>query len=98
MEKRSLIDSLELTRSGTVRLRLLKQIIDSDKVLLSEPHRAELPAQMGLGEALDMIDASLVSIGYPAISGDDRSWLGAVFGGTPAQPPHKKAKPQDTVA
>ena len=68
IEKRTIIDQIEITRNGVVRLRLDKQLVDGEKVLKSEYHRAGFEPGADLNIAIQTINNHLVALGEVEVS------------------------------
>ncbi len=72
MEKRTVLDRIEMHSDGTIRVRLLKQIADcSGEVVFSEPHRLLLTPLSDPGEQKRALDEHLGRMGFPALGSPD---------------------------
>lgn len=70
MEKRTVLDRIEIEADGTVFLRLLKQIVDGE-VLRSEPHRSVVYPSVSVSDQIAAVNAHLAQMGWPEIPADD---------------------------
>jgi hypothetical protein len=70
MEKRTVLDRIEIEADGTVFLRLLKQIVDGE-VLRSEPHRYVVCPSVSVSDQIAAVNAHLAQMGWPEIPADD---------------------------
>ena len=74
MEKRTVLDRIEIESDGTVFMRLLKQIVDGE-VLWSDPHRSVVYPAVLLSDQLATVNVHLAQMGWPEISADDATRL-----------------------
>lgn len=67
MGKQVVLDVVEVTRSGSVRVKWAKQRLEDDgTVFFSEPHRTEeMPIDSDLGLVASAVNAHLVAMGWP---------------------------------
>jgi hypothetical protein len=70
--QRTIIDQIELTRGGTVQLRLARQVVVNDTVLTSEYHRAALEPGTDLEAAIPVIHDHLRQLGSAEV--DPQEW------------------------
>lgn len=56
---------------GTIRISVLKQIVDGDQVITVEPHRITIGPADDLNSIIAANSADLIQQGYPAIDMDD---------------------------
>jgi hypothetical protein len=59
LERRTIIDQIEIRRDGTVHVRLAKQVIDGEEVLRSEYHRFGVEPGADLESCLPVVNAHL---------------------------------------
>lgn len=80
MEKRTVIDTIEVRNDGTVQVRFAKQITDDDGTILSNQwHRAAMMPGDDIDAQMSTINADLTSrFGFPAVSAADINRLKAV--------------------
>lgn len=67
IEKRTVIDQIEATRSGILFLKLQKQIVEDGRVLGSEPHRTPIEPGVSLDAQMRAVNAHLLQMGYAAV-------------------------------
>lgn len=67
IERRTIVDQIEITRDGAVHLRLAKQIVDGDIVLTSAYHRTAFEPGADLDAAIPVIQAHLKQMGEAAV-------------------------------
>lgn len=62
-----IVDTIEVLRSGAVRVKLSKQTVDNGEVVAAEPHRSpEMPIDFDFAAMREAVDAHLGSMGWPA--------------------------------
>lgn len=66
MIKRTVIDRIEILQDGTVQLRLAKQVVDGEKILMSEPHRTVIEPGINADDQMAAVNAHLTAMGWPA--------------------------------
>jgi hypothetical protein len=73
MEKRTVIDQVEITRDGTINLRMAKEVVDDDgTVLQSGLHRTSFPPGHDIDAQMAAVNAGLVrDLKMPAVAADD---------------------------
>jgi hypothetical protein len=71
IERRTVLDQIEIKRDGTVQLRLAKQIVDGETVLTSEYHRTTFEPGTHLDAAIPVIEAHLTELGAALVSSDE---------------------------
>lgn len=64
MQTRTVLDQIEIRGKGTVQIRLLKQIVNGDAVLHSEPHRTSLEPHGDPAAQLAAVDEHLKMLGF----------------------------------
>lgn len=67
IEKRTVIDQIEATRSGVLFLQFDKQIVEDGRVLSSEPHRTPLEPGVSLDAQMAAVNVHLVQMGFPSL-------------------------------
>jgi hypothetical protein len=70
--QRTIIDQIELTRGGTVQLRLARQVVVNDTVLTSEYHRAALEPGADVEAAISIVQDHLRQLGAAEV--DSAEW------------------------
>lgn len=68
MKKQTVLDRVEVLRSGDVQLRFGKQIVDGEEVLANEWHRAVIDRGEDVDVRLTDISRHLEALGYPPIA------------------------------
>lgn len=63
IERRTIVEQIEIKRDGVVQVRLAKQIVDGDTVLASEYHRAAFDPGADLDAAIPVVEAHLKQMG-----------------------------------
>lgn len=71
LERRTVLDRIEIDGSGSIFLRLLKQIVDGDAVYSSEPHRTVIEPTTAVADQVAAVNAHLEQLGFPPISAGD---------------------------
>lgn len=71
MNKRTILDQVEVRWGGAIQLRFGKQIIDGEAVLTNEWHRAVLNLEDDADARLADVSSHLQMLGYPAITAGD---------------------------
>jgi hypothetical protein len=66
MQKQTVVDQIEVTRDGTVQVRMAKEIVDGENVLSREWHRTALPP----GSDIDLQFAAV----NEHLTGGDLNW------------------------
>lgn len=81
MIKRVIIDQIEITRDGTLQIRMAKEVVDDDgKVILSGWHRTSLPPDGDIDQQITVVNESLIrDLGYPAINEEEAPWLRTII-------------------
>ena len=65
IEARTVFSQVEVTEAGVVQVRLLKQLVDGDKILAQEYHRTALDPGQDLDAQMAAVNAHLARMGYP---------------------------------
>lgn len=71
IEKKTVINQIEITRSGRIQIRFAKQIVDDGNVLSSEWHRGGIDPGENVDQVIAGINESLVGMGCAPVSTDD---------------------------
>jgi hypothetical protein len=72
LERRTIIDQIEIRRDGTVQVRLAKQVVDGEDVLRSEYHRIGVEPGADLESYLPVVNAHLRALREAAV--DEAEW------------------------
>ena len=74
MEKRTIIDQIEITKELVVQIRMHKQILDDDgiTVINSSNHRTSVEPGFNMLDVLHNVNTHLNSMGWPSI--DQNEW------------------------
>src|SRR4051794_5125285 len=73
MEKRVVLDQIEIKSDGDVFMRLLKQIVDDDGVTVingvgaGEPHRSVVEPHINVADQFNTVNAHLKHMGWPEV-------------------------------
>lgn len=78
LEKRTILDQIEVTRDGVLQIRLCKQIVDGETVLASEYHRTSVPPDGDCDAQFAAVNAHLVAMGCAAVSAEDWEQVSAI--------------------
>ncbi len=68
MEKKSVFDQVEITRSAIIQFRIALMVVDGDEEITSQWHRTALEPGQSLDEQMALVNADLAMKGYPPIS------------------------------
>ena len=68
IEKRTVLDQIEIKPNGFVQVRFDKQIVDGGKVIAREWHRTAIAPDTDLDKQMAFVNTHLLSMGYPAVS------------------------------
>lgn len=69
MEHRTVLDQTEITRDGTVQVRLALEIVDDDGTVLAKSyHRTSMPPGHDINGQMDAVNAHLVQMGKKPVS------------------------------
>src|SRR5262245_25710802 len=71
IERRTIVDQIEITRRGTVQLRLAIQTVIGDKVLSFEYHRTGFEPGTDLDSAVPVVQGALQQLGAPEMSASE---------------------------
>lgn len=72
MIKQTIIDQIEVTRSGTIQIRMHKQIVDGEQLIASSNHRTAIQPGGDIDATAAVVNAHLDEMGWPAV--DDSEW------------------------
>jgi hypothetical protein len=75
LEKRTVLDRVEIDSTGHVYMRLLKQVVDGDKVLMSEPHRSVIAPGVEPKDQVALVSEHLQEMGFPPVEAPDLAKL-----------------------
>lgn len=69
IEKRTICSQIEITESGTIQVRLLKQLVEDGRPLPgAEPHRLTLEPGLSLQETMAVVNGHLDKMGFPELA------------------------------
>lgn len=71
LEKRTVLDRIEVVSTGHVFVKLLKQVVDGSEILQSEPHRSGFDPLMAVSYQVALINEHLAQMGWPPIDKAD---------------------------
>ncbi len=71
LERKTLVDQVEIRRDGTIQVRLLKAIVDGDTIVASEYHRLSLEPGAQLEVAAKVVNDSLATMGAAVVSAEE---------------------------
>ena len=71
LEKRTILDQIEITRNGTVQIRWAKEIVDGAQLVTSDYHRTAVPPGRDIDAQIDAVSAHLGTMGWPVVQSDD---------------------------
>ena len=63
IERKTVLDQIEITHCGVVQVRFLKMLSDGDKVLWKEPHRATIEPGVTVDFVMEQVNAHLEEMG-----------------------------------
>lgn len=94
MEKRVIVDQIEITNEGHTQVRMCKQVIDAGNVLASEYHRTSVVVGGSVDDQFRAVNDHLASMGWPAVSADEISHIAklAAVAATPEKVASYQAK------
>lgn len=72
MDKRTIVNQIEIQADGTVQVRFAKQIMDGEEIISNQWHRTMFDVSVNVDDQLTAMNTNLVDqLGYPEISIDD---------------------------
>jgi hypothetical protein len=78
IEKKTIIDQIEITRNGTVQIRLGLLILEDGQEIDSKWHRTALPPGHDVTAQIAAVNAHLALMGKPAVSETDAARITSV--------------------
>lgn len=70
MKKRSIIDHIEISRDGTINVRIAKEVLDGDgTVLISAWHRTVCPPGSNIDAQMQAVNANLHEMKCASVGG-----------------------------
>ena len=72
LQRRTIIDQIEIRRDGTVQVRLAKQVVDGEDVLRSEYHRIGVEPGADLESYLPVVNGQLAALREAEV--DEAEW------------------------
>jgi hypothetical protein len=67
LERKTIIDQIEIRRDGTVHVRMAKVIVEGERIVASEYHRTALEPGADVDTTLAAVNAHLVQLGEAEI-------------------------------
>lgn len=67
MPRQSIIDQREITRDGTIQIRIAKQVVEDGEVLAESWHRCSIAPTMDAESVIAAVNADLTAQGYGAV-------------------------------
>lgn len=89
IEKITLVDQIELQRTGDVGIRLVLLLVEDGVILASKYHRTVVPAGGSVAVQMDAVNANLISMGEAPVHTADLARLFAIAAADAAQPGRK---------
>lgn len=71
LEKRTTVNQIEITESGTIQVRIAKRVVDGDQVFSSEWHRTAFDPTTDIDAQMAAVNAHLAQMGWPAVPDAD---------------------------
>ncbi|MFQ5880562.1 MAG: hypothetical protein ACE5IZ_10370 [Dehalococcoidia bacterium] len=71
IERRTIVDQVEATRSGIIQLRFRKEVVEDGNVLAFEYHRTSLEPGVALATQMALVNTHLQQMGYPQVEASD---------------------------
>lgn len=91
IEKMTLVDQIELQRTGDVGVRLVLLIVEDGTILSQKYHRVVVPAGGSVPEMMDAININLTAMGEQPVQAVDLARINAAANADAAQPGRKAA-------
>lgn len=73
LSKQTVVDQIELTRSGNVNVRVALEIVEDDAVIQRQWHRFSIAEGEDIGGTVEAVNASLAEMKAEPISIDGRA-------------------------
>lgn len=70
IEKRTVIDQIEVTRSGRIQIRFALEIVENGEVISSSYHRTAVDPGETVEDKMAIVDAHLLAMGKTGIADD----------------------------
>lgn len=90
IEKTTLVDQIELQRTGDVGVRLVLLLVEDGVILSTKYHRTVVPAGGSVAVQMDAVNAHLISMGEQPVHAADLARLFAVATADAAQAGRKE--------
>jgi len=71
IEKQSVVDQIEITRSGTLQIRIGLEIVEDGKILSGKWHRTSIEPSGNVDEQMKFVNDHLLSMGEAQVSQQD---------------------------
>lgn len=75
LSRKSVVDQVEIQRSGAVSVRMALLICDGDMVISSRTHRTTIPAGESAAVQMAEVNTHLAGEGEATISAEDIAWV-----------------------
>ena len=70
IEKRTVIDQIEVTRSGRIQVRLALEIVENGEAISSAYHRAAVDPGEAVADTMALVNGHLLAMGKTEIAAD----------------------------
>lgn len=77
MEKKTYLDAIQPTQTGTLQVRFALDITDGTELIKRSIHRIAINPDSRIADLLEANSQHIVAMGYPAISNADRNLIDA---------------------
>jgi hypothetical protein len=71
LEKQAVVDQIEITRNGTVQVRMGLLIVEGQEEIAKQWHRTAVEPGGDVEAQFELVNVHLEQMGYPALSEDD---------------------------
>lgn len=90
IEKRTMIDRIEIDRDGVISLRFAKELVENGVVLSKNYHRTVITPDTDIDNQLNAVDNHLQQMGVMPLDTEDRAWIKSMK--SSVQTPDRTAK------
>lgn len=80
LEKRTVLEQIEVRDNDIVGIKLQKQIVDNGVVIQSSPHRADVHPLISVAELVGIVNDGLEQMGFPPMPDEAVAKLSAHVG------------------
>jgi len=67
IEKKTVVDQIEITRSGHMQIRFGKLLVEDGKEIACQWHRTVIEPGADVDAQIEFVNSHLIDMGYPAI-------------------------------